>query len=90
MISWLELNHLNASVKIATDALMLYIKSWKNVLKRIWSAGLTHKRLFHRRVLRKFSFQKTVVSRPFKQLTQCANKHSKIFFFFFIYNKLYQ
>ena len=34
MISWLELNHANAFVKIATDALMLYIKSWKNVLKR--------------------------------------------------------
>ena len=25
MISWLELNHLNAFVKLATDALMLYI-----------------------------------------------------------------
>ena len=34
MISWLELNHPNAFVKIATDELMLYIKSWKNVLKR--------------------------------------------------------
>ena len=32
MISWLELNHLNAFVKIAADALILYIKSWKNVL----------------------------------------------------------
>ena len=62
MSCWLELNHLNAFVKIATDALILYIKSWENVLKRLWSAGLTHKRLFHRRVFRKFSFQKTVVS----------------------------
>ena len=35
MTCWLELNHLNAFVKIATDVLMLYIKSWKNVLKRL-------------------------------------------------------
>ena len=35
MTSWLELDHLNAFVKIATDALMLHIKSWKNVLKRV-------------------------------------------------------
>ena len=36
MISWLELNHLNAFVKIAIDALMLHTVyiSWKNVLKR--------------------------------------------------------
>ena len=30
MISWPELNHLDAFVKIATAALM-YIKSWENV-----------------------------------------------------------
>ena len=34
MICWPELNHLNAFVKNATDALTLYFKSWKNVLKR--------------------------------------------------------
>ena len=34
MTCWPELNHRNAFVKIATDALMLCIKSWKNVLKR--------------------------------------------------------
>ena len=34
MICWPELNHRNAFVKIATDALTLYIKSWKNVLQR--------------------------------------------------------
>ena len=34
MISWPELNHRNVLVKIATDVLMLYIRSWKNVLKR--------------------------------------------------------
>ena len=55
----------------------------------LWSAGLTHKRLFHRRVLRKFRFQETVVSWPFKQLTEGANELSKIFLFL-IYNMLYQ
>ena len=62
MSCWPELNHLNASVKIAADALMLYIKSWKNVLKRFSEAGIIHKRLFHRLVFTKFSFQKPVVS----------------------------
>ena len=41
MISWLELNHLNAFVKIATDALMLYIKRWNNVLKRFMERWFT-------------------------------------------------
>ena len=34
MTCWPKLNYLNAFVKIDTDALMLCIKSWKNVLKR--------------------------------------------------------
>ena len=41
MISWLELNHLNAFVKITTDALMLYIKRWNNVLKRFMECWFT-------------------------------------------------
>ena len=41
MISWLELNHLNAFVKIATDALMPYIKRWNNVLKRFMERWFT-------------------------------------------------
>ena len=53
MISWLELHHLNAFVKIATDALMLYTKSWKNVLKRFIPS-----RALHRRFLGSFHFKK--------------------------------
>ena len=57
MTCWPKLNYLNAFVKIDTDALMLCIKSWKNVLKRFSERnGITHKRLFHRLVFTKFSF----------------------------------
>ena len=80
MICWPDLNHINAFVKIATDAWMQKINSCKNVLKHFSECGITHKRPFHRRVFTEQD-KRSTVKKPTRLKSLRANQCSFKSFF---------